>query len=86
MLGFEGNGRNKENNKHWNEYIEERTELYKRRSEGERPFADQKHNHGLGRAKYLGLNKFKMQSWLTATVYNLKRGVKLLFDVSLSLA
>lgn len=71
---------------YWRAYEqqEKRQRLYKRRGEGERPFADQKINHGLGRCRYLGIDKYKMQSYLTAAAYNLKLGFKQLFDISLS--
>jgi IS5 family transposase len=44
----------------------------KRRREIESIFGIQKQNHGLRRARYIGLDKFHVQASLTALVYNLK--------------
>lgn len=43
----------------------------------ERRFADQKRNHGLGRCRYWGLIKTKIQCYMTAIVCNCKRIVTL---------
>lgn len=45
-------------------------------------FAEEK-RHGLRRARYVGKANYKLQSYLTAMVVNLKRMVKLLFGVGL---
>ena len=44
----------------------------------EQKFGEAKTRHGLGRCRYLGLAKFKFQSFLTFMAMNLKRIVKLL--------
>jgi IS5 family transposase len=44
----------------------------------ERRFADQKNNHGLGKCKYWGLLKTKIQCYMTAIVCNCKRMAVLL--------
>jgi IS5 family transposase len=44
----------------------------------ERRFADQKRNHGLGKCRYWGLLKTKIQCYMTAFVCNCKRIVVLL--------
>ena len=49
----------------------------KKRSLVERFFAETKQWHGLGRARYRGLDKTKVQVIWTALAYNLKRMVKL---------
>lgn len=76
-----------DNESYWISYKEDtnRKDLYRRRGQVERPFADQKRNHGLGRCKYLGKEKYKMQSFLTAAAYNIKIGLKLLFGVKLNI-
>jgi IS5 family transposase len=69
---------------HWREYLSdaERTEARKQRSVIERVNADLKNNHGLRKARYLGLAKFTLQLTMTAIIHNLKilikgvRGVK----------
>lgn len=76
-----------DNEGYWISYVEDqrRQELYKKRGLVERPFADQKVNHGLDRCKYLGKEKFKMQSFMTAAAYNIKVGLKLLFNTNLNM-
>jgi len=49
-------------------YEEVRRERYK----VEQPYAEMKRYHGLGRSRYLGLEKNQIQAYLTASVYNLK--------------
>ena len=55
------------------EKTDEFKELYKQRSAVERVNAEAKRQHGLTRAKYRGLKKVAVQSYLTAMVINLKR-------------
>lgn len=47
----------------------------------EQKFGEAKRCHGLRRCRYLGLARYRLQAYLTATVLNLKRLVKLLFGV-----
>lgn len=54
------------------------TERYK----VEQKFGEAKRCHGLRRCRYLGLDRYRLQAYLTATVLNLKRLVRLLFGVS----
>lgn len=72
----------------WEDYAQnpEREEQQKKRGFVERPFADMKQNHGFGRCQYLGLAKFKMQAFLTASVHNLKIAIKSFFGISFHLA
>jgi len=74
------------NESYWINYMEddERKDLRRKRGLVERPFADLKDNHGLGRCRYLGLEKYKMQSFMSVTAYNLKLGLKLLFNTKLN--
>jgi len=44
----------------------------------ERKFGEAKQGHGLGRCRYLGIEGFRVQAYLTALVLNVKRMVKLL--------
>lgn len=44
----------------------------------ERKFGEAKQGHGLGRCRYLGLDGYRMQTYMTAIALNLKRMVKLL--------
>ncbi len=76
-----------ENENFWLAYKEdpERQNLLKKRGKIERFFADMKSNHGLRRCKYIGEEKFEMQSYLTAIVYNLKIGIKQVFGLGLAL-
>ena len=76
-----------ENEGFWMAYKEdpERQDLLKERGKIERFFADMKRNHGLERCRYLGKEKFEMQSYLTAIVYNLKIGIKQVFGLGLGL-
>jgi len=48
----------------------------------EQPFGPAKQKHGLGRCRYLGLERFRIQALLTFMVSNLKRIVKLLTGLS----
>lgn len=48
----------------------------------ERKFGEAKLCHGFRRCRYLGLVRYRVQSFLTAMVLNLKRMVKLLYGVS----
>jgi IS5 family transposase len=50
----------------------------------EQKFGEGKRYHGWGRCRYLGLEKYSMQSFLTAMVLNLKRMVRLLSGSELS--
>jgi transposase, IS5 family len=54
----------------------------KERYKVERKFGEAKLCHGFRRARYLGLVRYRVQSYLTAMVLNLKRMVKLLHGVS----
>ena len=51
------------------------------RPQVERPFGEAKRCHGFGRCCYLGLVRYAVQGYLTATVLNLKRLVRFLFGV-----
>lgn len=59
-----------------------KTKIYratiKERYKVERRFADGKSNHGLGKCRWLGIWKVKIQNYLIATVLNCKRIVTLL--------
>ena len=44
----------------------------------ERKFGEAKQGHGLGRCRYLGIDGYRMQTYMTAIALNLKRMVKLL--------
>jgi IS5 family transposase len=44
----------------------------------ERKFGEAKQGHGLGRCRYLGIDGYKVQAYMTALALNLKRMVKLL--------
>ena len=59
------------------EYQQGRRERYKI----ERKFGEAKLQHGLGRCRYIGLEKYGVQAYLTAIVLNLKRMVKLISGV-----
>lgn len=48
------------------------------RYEVEQRFGEAKACHGLGRCRYLGLGRYRLQAYLTALVLDLKRLVKLL--------
>jgi len=54
----------------------------KERYKVERKFGEAKLWHGFRRCRYLGLVRYRVQSYLTAMVLNLKRMVKLLHGVS----
>lgn len=54
----------------------------KERYKVERKFGESKLCHGFRRCRYLGLERYQVQSYLTAMVLNLKRMVKLLCGVS----
>lgn len=62
------------------------TVFYQRRKQErykiEATFGDEKNQHGLRRCRYLGLAKTTMQCYLTDTVYNLKKLVKVLYGLS----
>lgn len=45
----------------------------------EHKFAEGKRHHGLGKARYWGLAKVRIQTYMTATVMNIKRIIKFLF-------
>ena len=64
----------------WEEMV--RTEEYqqggKERYKIERKFGEAKMRHGLGRCRYIGLEKYGVLAYLTAIVLNLKRMVKLI--------
>ena len=60
------------------EYQQGRRERYKI----ERKFGEAKMRHGLGRCRYIGMEKYEVQAYLTAIVLNLKRMVKLISGVS----
>ena len=47
----------------------------------EQKFGEAKRGHGLRRCRYLGLARYGVQAYLTATVLNLKRLVKLVTGV-----
>jgi IS5 family transposase len=49
----------------------------------ERKFAELKNLHGLSKARYWGLSKVYIQSCLSAIAVNIKRIVRLLFDIPL---
>ena len=48
----------------------------------EQKFGEAKAWHGLGRCRYLGLTRYRLQAYFTALALNLKRLVKLLYGVS----
>ena len=48
----------------------------------ERKFGECKQQHGLGRCRYRGLERYAIQALLTAMALNLKRMVKLLYGVN----
>ena len=75
-----------DNEGYWRWYMsdEKRKSLRRKRGQVERPYADLKTNHGFGRCRYLGLEKFKMQSYMSTAAYNLKIGLKLLFNAKLN--
>lgn len=62
------------------------TNFYQRRKQErykiEATFGDQKNQHGLRRCRYLGLIKTTMQCYLTDSVYNLKKLIKVLYGLS----
>lgn len=62
------------------------TDFYQRRKQErykiEATFGDEKNQHGLRRCRYLGLMKTTMQCYLTDTVYNLKKMIKVLYGLS----
>lgn len=63
-----------QNKQIWQELVatKQYQEGAKRRREIEAIFGIQKQNHGLRRARYLGLDKYHVQTTITALVYNLK--------------
>jgi IS5 family transposase len=54
----------------------------KERYKIERKFGEGKQQHGLGRCRYRGLERYEIQTLLTAMALNLKRMVKLLYGVN----
>jgi IS5 family transposase len=48
----------------------------------ERKFGEAKQGHGLGRCRYLGMDGYRMQAYMTAIALNLKRMVRLLTNTS----
>lgn len=54
----------------------------KQRFRVEQPFGIAKHDHGFERCRYLGLARYRIQSFLTFMVVNAKRMVKLLVGVT----
>jgi IS5 family transposase len=48
----------------------------------ERKFGEAKQGHGLGRCRYLGIDGYRMQTYMTAIALNLKRMVRLLTNTS----
>jgi len=54
----------------------------KERYKIERKFGEGKQQHGLGRCRYHGLDRYETQALLTAMALNLKRMVKLLYGVN----
>ena len=48
----------------------------------ERKFGEAKQGHGFGRCRYLGIDGYRMQAYMTAIALNLKRMVKLLTNTS----
>jgi IS5 family transposase len=48
----------------------------------ERKFGEAKQGHGLGRCRYLGIDGYRMQTYMTVIALNLKRMVKLLTNTS----
>jgi IS5 family transposase len=48
----------------------------------ERKFGEAKQRHGFGRCRYLGIDGYRMQTYMTAIALNLKRLVKLLTQTS----
>jgi IS5 family transposase len=48
----------------------------------ERKFGESKQQHGLGRCRYHGLERYTIQTVLTAIALDLKRMVKLLYGVN----
>jgi len=54
----------------------------KERYKIERKFGESKQQHGLGRCRYRGLERYELQALLTAMALNLKRMVKLMYGVN----
>ena len=54
----------------------------KQRFRVEQPFGIAKHDHGFERCRYLGLARYRIQSFLTFMVVNAKRMVKLLTGIT----
>ena len=48
----------------------------------ERKFGEAKQAHGFGRCRYLGIDGYRVQTYMTAIALNLKRVVKLLTNTS----
>lgn len=59
------------------QYLDPRYELgQSQRYKVEQPYAEMKRYHGLGKCRYLGLEKTQIQAHFTAAVYNLKHILK----------
>ncbi len=58
-----------------------RDALKKKRPSIEHKFAEGKKYHGMGRARYWGLDKMRIQVFMTAIAINLKRMVRLTFGI-----
>jgi len=54
----------------------------KERYKIERKFGECKQQHGLGRCRYRGLERYELQALLTAMALNLKRMVKLMYGIN----
>lgn len=65
---------------HWKEYVNDssRNLLKRERSVIERVQGDMKMNHSLTKARYIGLQKMRLQSLFAAMAHNLKTMVTLL--------
>src|SRR3989338_2484014 len=73
-LGLNGQFFKGKYKKHWEEYRDDprRTAAKKKRYVVERINADLKNNHGLRRARYLGLLKYHLQATMAVMAHNLK--------------
>lgn len=61
----------------FNQYLDPRYEQgQNQRYKVEQPYAEMKRYHGLGKCRYLGLEKTQIQAHFTAAVYNLKHILK----------
>ncbi len=84
-LGLNGQFFKGKYKKHWEAYRDDpiRMEAKKKRYVVERVNADLKNNHGLRRARYLGLAKYHLQATMAAMAHNLKIIVRELTGVRL---